>query len=792
LDDELRDGAADSAPSPPAAGSILRIVWQRRWLVLLGAVIGPVLALLHYSQRPSVYRSGAQVLVVKKRSEALPVSNGGDPRLAVYEDYVSTHLILIRSPLVVERAVQKRNLGALKSFQGADPAGAILNGLSANREQPKDGSVAPNNVIILSFAGPDAADVQAVLNAVIDSYREFLDETYQSVSNNTLELIAQASGSLKKDLEEKERKYREFRKNSPLMVKGEGGSNVHGSRILELLKKETGLLEKAAEIRERLAAIDKARRDGLGPDVILALASRPLDKAAPPPQNEQALEAALFPLLLKEQDLLQYCGKDHPDLVRLRKQIAMTRELYQRIDTIAKKNDPTGPAGTPNALESQVQALRQEQILVETAHTGLVALLKDEEAKARGLELYEIQDEGFRTDISRTTRVLDQTLKRLEEISLVRDGGFDARVIAPPGLGLKVSPVLTQSLMLGALLGLMLGVGAAYLADLCDKSFRTPEEIRRRLRLPIVGHIPYGLEGRAPVRVAGPGGDPVELDAGLCACHRPSSAGAEAYRGVRTALYFSTQGERHKVIQVTSPNMGDGKTTVAANLAVSIAQSGRRVLLVDADLRRPRVHRVFGLSVRRGLAEVIAGTDDAGGAVRPTAIPGLSVLPCGRRPPNPAELLTSPRFAEVLDDLREAYDYVLVDSPPLLAVSDPCVIAPRVDGLLLVLRVSKNGRPAAERARDILNGLRVESLGVVINGVGRLGAASGYGYEYYHYEDRYTSDYAPTENEPDAEPDGGPAIGHPPVRGGLPLPAPDRPRGEPPIRNGQVTGHTDA
>ncbi|MGL4551961.1 MAG: CpsD/CapB family tyrosine-protein kinase, partial [Gemmataceae bacterium] len=281
-----------------------------------------------------------------------------------------------------------------------------------------------------------------------------------------------------------------------------------------------------------------------------------------------------------------------------------------------------------------------------------------------------------------------------------------------------------------------------------DTSFRTPEEIRQRLRLPIVGHIPYLALSTEPVAYTAEDGRTVELDGALIEFHRPASVEAEAYRSVRTALYFTTQGERHKVIQVTSPSMGDGKSTLISNLAIAIAQSGRKVVLVDADLRRPRMHRVFGLTARQGLAQVIGGTAELAATVQKTVIPGLSVLPCGARPTDPSELLTLPRFADVLEELREEYDYVLVDTPPLLAVSDPCAVAPRVDGVLLTIRVSKNGRPAAERARDLLTALRINILGVVINGVGKQAAMAGYGYEHYHYADEYAPGYTSAEPDP--------------------------------------------
>jgi capsular exopolysaccharide synthesis family protein len=288
------------------------------------------------------------------------------------------------------------------------------------------------------------------------------------------------------------------------------------------------------------------------------------------------------------------------------------------------------------------------------------------------------------------------------------------------------------------------------LLDKADRSFRTPEEIRKRLGLPIVGHIPYLAHADRPVAVPGIDGVPVELDPALLVLHRPSSIEAEAYRSVRTALYFNTQGESHKIVQITSPNMSDGKSTLVANLAVAIAQSGRKVILVDADLRRPRLHRVFGLSVRKGLAQVIEGDVELAEAVRPTVVPNLSVLPCGIRPPNPGELLTLPRFADLLEELRDSYDFVLLDTPPLLAVSDPCIVAPRVDGVLLTLRVSRNGRPSAERGRDLLAAQRVQVFGVVVNGVGKQGAMSGYGYEHYHYSADYSSEY--TSSDPETEP----------------------------------------
>jgi len=169
---------------------------------------------------------------------------------------------------------------------------------------------------------------------------------------------------------------------------------------------------------------------------------------------------------------------------------------------------------------------------------------------------------------------------------------------------------------------------------------------------------------------------------------------------------------------------------------------------VDADFRRPRIHRLFGMpTVASGLTAVLVGEMPLAEAIKETAVPGLHLLPCGTRPSNPAELLTSPDFDRVLGELRDQYDYVLVDTPPLLAVTDPCIVAGRVDGVLLAIRVSKNGRPAAERAKDLLSNLGANILGIIVNGVGRE-AGSGYGYSYYQY-DEYSYQYRSSEDEAD-------------------------------------------
>jgi capsular exopolysaccharide synthesis family protein len=724
------------AADPPAAlptRNPLEIVWQRKWLVLLGVVLGLVGGVFVQSRRAPLYQSSTQVLVEKKQSDVFQMA-GGDPHGTVREDYISTHLVLICSPVIVERAVKKHDLHDLPSFADRDAVSGILGALTATRDS-KD---TPTNIMTLTFRGPVAEDCPVVLAAVVESYKEFFNAAYQNISDESLQQINKARDLLDKDLKQQKEKYRKFREDCPVVIQPspKEGMTSSQARLSDLETRRIAQQMRATELEERLQMIEAARKEGNAYEVVAALAARPLDKAAA--GNADAMQQ-LLPLQVQELTLLEDYGPDHPQVKAVRRKIELTRQLLEA--SAAERKAPGG--GDP--VEASVKALKQEQMSLKAEQQSLARLIAEEQRQSKSVRSYEDTESELRTDITQTRALLDETIKRLQQLNVIRDfGGYNVQTIAHAGVGGRVSAPAMQSVIAGALVGLLIGIGLAYLADMTDKSFRTPDEIRRRLRLPVLAHVPVLQDERA---ACNPDGLPIEPS--LASYHRPMSVEAEAYRGLRTALYFSTRGEVHKVIQLTSPNMGDGKTTVAANLALAIAQSGKPVVLVDADLRRPRVHSLFGVQPDVGLGSVLTGEAELAAALVPSGVERLSLLPCVERPPNPAELLTLPRFDQVLAELRQQFDFVIVDTPPVLAVTDPCVVAPRMDGVFLVVRLIKNGRPAAERAREILYTLQANVLGVVANAVGK--AVGEYGYGYYHYE-MHDGGYTPGETNGHAEP----------------------------------------
>jgi capsular exopolysaccharide synthesis family protein len=771
--DSVLEQAAEVDPGPGGAGIALwEILWRRKAYIALGVAVGLVLGILYYSMSPRTYESTAQVLVLKKRPDQ-PISAAAAPNATaaaanVNEDFLDTHQSVIRSAVVINNAIAKGGLEDLSVFRGSTrPAKDLAKALTVRRERDKSaGQYSNTHILNISFQGKAADDCAVVLNAVIDSYRDFLNQSTQGSTKEALELITKARDLVQNDLEKKEKEYSEFRSRTPVLWKtGVNGTTLSQERLASLDAQRAALLVRVAQIRATLEAADAAARQGRSRAELLEIVSSLPPRSSvlrgmvgqrvgtevvsednPGGTTQNSLEQELVQLQLQEGKLLQDFGPAHPQVLALRDRMQTVRSLLAP-STTPEAASPEQRTADNRAKESLVNVkigqLKQELDEVKRSAAALDTLFKSELAEAKKAFPYETQDDAFRRSIDRSQLLYDNVIKRLEELDLISSfGGYDAQVITPPTEAEKVSPRGSLVLPMALLLGFVLGGGLAYLVEATDKSFRSPEEIRRRLGLPIMGLIPVIKTNATGVRHAASG--EAVVDPSICVYHRPKSKDAEAYRAVRTALYFSTRGEGSKVIQITSPNAGDGKSTLAANLAVAIAQSGKRALLVDADLRRPRMGKMFRVPEEAGFSSVLAGLAEPARAIHETLIPGLSVLPAGPLPPNPAELLTSPRLPELLGWMGEHYDYVVVDTPPLLAVTDPGAVGARADGVILAVRPTKHARVDAERAKEVLSTLGVNIFGVVVNAADL--SQHRYGYGSYGYYAEADSGYYHEEN----------------------------------------------
>jgi len=314
------------------------------------------------------------------------------------------------------------------------------------------------------------------------------------------------------------------------------------------------------------------------------------------------------------------------------------------------------------------------------------------------------------------------------QLARISEGGETGgvRIIDAAALPLTpVSPQRRRAVLLAAIIGCLLGVLAAVVADRFDDSVQTPDEVRHRLHLAILGSIPrvrdalFGRTQRERFR--------------LISHVEPQSLIAEAFRSLRTNIAFARAHHDLRTIVLTSPGPGDGKSTVACNVATIFAQQGQRTLLIDADLRRAVVDGTFNVPRSPGLSDLLVGTARLAETTRPVDVPNLFVLASGQFPPNPSELLGSPAMRDLLEEAKTTFDMVVIDSPPVLAVTDASVISSVVDGTIVVVRVGKTARDAVRRAVAQLRVVNGRVLGAVLNDVDfRSGVYyGGYGY-YYH------------------------------------------------------------
>jgi len=313
-------------------------------------------------------------------------------------------------------------------------------------------------------------------------------------------------------------------------------------------------------------------------------------------------------------------------------------------------------------------------------------------------------------------------------LSFVSGGINSVRVVEPASLPTEpIGPNKGMTILLAAAIGLLLALGAAFLLDYLDDTIKTPEDVQAATQLPLLGALAR-VEGEATGEQ-------------LVTVAQPKSPNAEAYRILRTNLLFSAVDHPPRSLLVTSPSPGEGKSTTLANLGVVMAQQGQRVVLVDSDLRRPTLHRWFQLPNAAGLTNALLSEHpSAAPYLQATPVENLKVLTSGPLPPNPAELLGSARFGELLKDLHQHADVILLDSPPCLAVTDAPVLARQVDGVLLIVDAGVTRRQWAISAQETLNKVGAKILGVGLN---RLKPTNG-GY-YYYYRHYYSDDKPATK-----------------------------------------------
>lgn len=707
---------------------------RRKSFVFLLALLGVGIGYMLFQRQVPQYRSNSWVQVIHRNS---------DPRVKslLAEKDLNDSGFVIKSPKVLGTAYQKHRLGELGMLRGMpeDQAVAALSGMMST------GSLSAN-VIEVSATGVDPGDLRQIVQAVSEEYVLAQRGNYRDASEELKDLLNKAREEFLDKLKQAEQDYAKFREQSRLNTDGD---NPYRARAKAAEAKVSSLELQKTELKAQLGQLEEAIGRGGAREAVLLLVGKENSSGNNTTQGSlpngvsassfsstspRSIAETLFPLMQKAALLELELGADHPKLKTIRMQIEMTRSHLQQLAGLDLENKAgvtpvSGQAPpAPDFLTVYLQSLREELLIVQRQQTDLQLMAEQEDVKARALMQEEIEDTNRKSEMERLSKLFNETTMQISEIQVNAGmGGVIAQVLAPARHGSLVYPVITKFLGMGGFLGAFAGLVLGYLVEVADRSFRKPEDIIREFGVPIVGHIPFVTDARLKAVPQN-----TLIDRMAVSMHLPRSRTAEAFRAVRTAICFNTFGGAHRVIQVTSPAAGDGKSTMALNLAISLAKSGKKTILVEADFRRPRVHKLTGVDNSSGFVDALRGDIELNDAIYDTAVADFFVLPCGKRPKDPAELLIKPEFEQVLQVLRDRYEYVIIDSPPVLAVTDPCAIAARVDGVLVCMRLSRHTRELGRRTFEQLRDVGATITGVVINGVDERDA---YGYGNYRYSD---------------------------------------------------------
>jgi capsular exopolysaccharide synthesis family protein len=732
--------AIDLSAREPHLYDYLLILRKHRWLILsFLLVVVTIVSIATFRMKP-VYVASATLEIDRENTNILPFQ-GTDPyEYQVDLDiYIDTQSRILTSETLALQTIRILGLTGDSEFAGASESEAIVSGSLKNQKLPPEigaflGSLAvrhiPNSrVLTVSFESTDPYAAARILNVHLENY---VEQNYKS----RYEATADASKWLQGELDELSVKVRRSedariayeRANQIWLVGDNTNNNVTTQRLNDLNRQLTD-----------------AQSDSLKKQALYEFAKAGDVDAVPQIRDNsvlQSLQTRRAELSVQYTDAVNQYGPNFPKVQRLQAQM---KELDEQMSRERK--------GIVSQLESDYREAKQHEDLVSRA-------LDEQKAQANVMSEKMIEYNILKREAEANKTLYDSLQTKLKEAQIASGLKSSNIRIVDPALvpTVPARPAKTRNITLAFLVGLVGGIGLALLREYLDNTVKTPDDIETLARLPSLAVVPaFGDDGVStkPARLLKSArSNGFERRIELVAHQLPASQTSEAFRALRTALLLSQAGHPPQVILVSSALPREGKTTAAANLAVTLAQLGDKTVVLDADLRKPGVGRVLSLGSDKcgGLSSYLAGVSTLDQVVvHHPVIPNLAAIPTGPLPPNPADLLSSHKLAEAITELRKKYKFVVIDSPPIMAATDAVILSVQADGVLLVVRSGETPKEAFTRTRDLLNSVKCHLLGVVLNAVNPSAPDYYYSYRYYPYSYGYgpqeTSE-APREKGP--------------------------------------------
>ncbi len=686
--------------------SLLQIALRNRWIILSTVILFLFVGFVYLLKATPIYSSTTELYIEQNGPKIISGERAGGV-LTESKNYLYTQAELIKSTPIVAGVADDPQITRLRTFANVDNlVGYIKRNLSVAIGRRDD-------IIRVSLYSPYPQDAAQIVNAVVESYIRYHRTRKRSTASQVLDILQKEKVKRDSELKEKYKEMLEFTRDNGV-VSFQSGT---GHFAFEMLNRLSATVAEAqlATINAK-ADLESAKRMSSEPAKLKQFAATLGTGGTHIPISnvETKLLSELQSSEVELENARRHCTDDHPSIQLIRTKID---HINQKLNKQAEE-----------FAASYVEVLQLRRMAAKQRENELQESFEEQRETAHSFGAKAVEYSALQSELKRTERLCDILNDRIKELNVTEDIGvlsINVLEVARPA-GSPAKPQKAKVMAIALVLSFMFSGGLTLLREWLDYRLRSTEEISAILGVPVLGVVPAMSKKQTAVAR----GQKVYL--------KPKSIVAEACRTIRTAVFFGLPKGKAKIILITSPAAGDGKTTIVSNLAIAMAQAGQKTLIIDADLRHPMQHNIFEIDRKKGLASMLAVDHTGDGEIQSGPVEGLDLLPCGPEVPNPAEMLNSDLFAQTLKNLSERYDRIIIDAPPIGPVADSQILAAICDTTLLVLRAERSTRKQSQRARDSLLSVGGHILGAVVNDVSRKHSRYGYGYyggysRYGHY-----------------------------------------------------------
>lgn len=696
--------------SPPETYlDVLGMIRRKVLLITVSVFLGIAGGATFYFNTESIYESSASLFV---DDSSLNIgTTGGTNAGPLMTTGIEKYIEILGSDRIIGPAIESCDPKTLKCLAVLEPDEDMIEFIKNQLFVRASDKKAESGVVTISLSSTHEEEAKRILVSILNVFDDFISSTSEKVGGKNVETIAHMRAENSAELSQTQREIDDLMLKPHIQSSDGKVLNQYQQQIVKIQEElhqkdsERVLLE---SLRQQ---IELAHSSGEPIEDIVVESLELVDEN--PLRSYAQTQQELLQLRMVESELYGDFGHGHPEVKNVRQQIKLLKNMKQRQLLSLFGANTQDETSEINFYSVAITHLDRKISLVKTHQSKLnFAIAK---AKQHSISIKKDCDRlafllGQREALSkRSLQMMDHSI----QLGVLRDAkGRDVELINYPTTAQKIFPKLKLCLPAGAIVGGGLGLCWGLFRETRERTFHCSKEISDQLGLPVMAEIGFFDTRRLKSE------DFKNISGSVIALHRPLSVPGEVYKSLRTEILFDSPDKSAKVIQITSPLPGDGKSSVAANIAVTLAQANKRVILIDCDLRRPSIANLFSLdSENPGLTSVLLESAELQDAIQSIGIENLSLLCSGQRYSNPADILTSDRLPNLLDTLCQKFDYVILDTPPVLQVTDSSILSNYADAIFLTLRVREGTQVAANQAMKRLTAVRGKIQGIIVNGV---------------------------------------------------------------------------